>query len=429
MSILFFFATLYTSYAAVLLSLILVSLHRSGQPGWSEPKSYYLDGKSKDMISASDITLTDATIDFLNGQTIMEFTAPFKDLGVEDPLGENPMGISLHGSSLLIWAHGADGENTLQHHGPNNKKTYTVVNLASNSEAEQAKMMTLNGTITKSKSAWLAHGIMAFLAWGIAAPLAIAAAVLRDVDGTVFWDTVQSVSSRMFRRFGKDTSINQPSAPLRKRFNELLSKWWFYIHVGSNTINYFFTVIVFSVAVATIKKEGSPKWYHAHSKMGLTLFLLATFQLAGGYLRPSKELIAPPTNAAENETDDDEPSMTGSMAMKSQIRQAWELAHNVLGLALFLFGVWQMYEGIELYHMRYGNSSFIGVVIFYCMWMGSWTALIVGASVYKWMYQNGVSTSGVEDEVKETEVPEIKDAAQSKENAEESVNGTPGEMI
>mgnify|MGYP000582989964 CR=1 FL=1 len=117
------------------------------------------------------------------------------------------------------------------------------------------------------------------------------------------------------------------------------------------------------------------------------------------------------------------------MAMKSQKRQAWELAHNVLGLALFLFGVWQMYEGIELYHMRYGNSSFIGVAIFYCMWMGSWTALIVGASVYKWMYQNGVSTSGVEDEVKETEVPEIKDAAQSKKNAEESVNGTPGEMI
>jgi len=68
------------------------------------------------------------------------------------------------------------------------------------------------------------------------------------------------------------------------------------------------------------------------------------------------------------------------------LRQAWELLHNILGIALFVFGVWQMYEGMELYHQRYDNASFATAVVFYFLWMAFWLCIIVGAIVYKWFF-------------------------------------------
>jgi hypothetical protein len=99
--------------------------------------------------------------------------------------------------------------------------------------------------------------------------------------------------------------------------------------------------------------------------MGLAIFLLATFQVAGGVFRPSKEVES----------------------FKTKQRQIWELAHNILGLMLFLFGVWQMYGGMVLYKSRYDNSNFIALAFFYILWMGMWTALIAGVTVFKWKSQ------------------------------------------
>jgi len=41
------------------------------------------------------------------------------------------------------------------------------------------------------------------------------------------------------------------------------------------------------------------------------------------------------------------------LPMKSAAQQAWELMNKSLGLSLFSFGMWQMHEGLVLYHERY----------------------------------------------------------------------------
>lgn len=204
----------------------------SGEPDLSEPKSYYLNGKSQSAITRSDIVLEDATIDFIDDKTIMEFTTTFESLGVESPIDTEPAGISLSDTSSFIWSHGKDGQNELGYHG-SNKAVYGLNDLSKGSSSE-AKLgtMAMSSNVVDSKSKWLAHGILAFISWGVCAPVAIVSAIFRD-------------------------------------FNKYASNFWFHIHLGCNSLNYFFTVVVFSLGVSTIKKEGYTHWYHAHNKVSL----------------------------------------------------------------------------------------------------------------------------------------------------------------
>ena len=126
--------------------------------------------------------------------------------------------------------------------------------------------------------------------------------------------------------------------------------------------------------------------------MGLAILLLATFQVIGGVLRPK----------------------TGDIANKSKTRHYWEFAHGVFGLSIFLFGVWQMYAGIILYISRYDASKSTPVLISYIIWMGLWTGLIVGGSIYKLVYRKKSST--VEDAVIENENNIITESENAPEN-------------
>ena len=136
------------------------------------------------------------------------------------------------------------------------------MSLSSSSE-ESFDSMTLQGQMNSTKSRWLAHGIMAFLAFGVFAPLAITTAILRDCY----------VPAR------------------RKNFMSKFTNRWLYVHVVLNTLTYFFTLVIFSVAVSTINIEKDSHWEHPHSKMGLAIFIIASFQILGGYLRPSNEPV------------------------------------------------------------------------------------------------------------------------------------------
>ena len=207
----------------------------------SEPKAYYLNGKDQSLITKSDIVLEDATIDFINGQTVMEFTTTFQSLGIGSPIDEEPSGISLSGTSSFTWAHGNDGQNELAYHG-SNKAVYVLDGLLTGAANEaEATKISMSENITPYKSKWIVHGILAFISWGICAPVAITSAIYRD--------------------FG----------------NKYLSKWWFYVHVGCNSINYFFTFVVFVLAVSTIKKEGSLHWGHDHNKVSHCSCVLIKF--------------------------------------------------------------------------------------------------------------------------------------------------------
>ena len=350
----------------------------------------------------------------------MEFTTSFENFGVESPMETEPMGIDLTEETTFIWAHGDDGQNVLTYHG-SNRHSYTRFNLAShpigNDKEEvpwysQGSSSSHEQHSSHNKSAWVAHGVIAFIAWGICAPFAIASAILRDIDGATAWKGLEMAFSKVLQlicRIKKDNdAVSSTTAEpgTARDFVEksmgLFSYWWFYIHVGCNSLNYLFTLIVFIIAVSTTSKENKAgegeHWEHKHSKMGLAMFLFITFQVMGGYFRPSK--VYKSTNASENETNNENEEANNTTVAKSvfsptmpnkqQLRSAWEIIHNLLGVTLFVCGVWQMNAGMHLYHERYSSHTHVIsllVTAFYVTWMGSWTVIIVGGSVFKWIYR------------------------------------------
>ncbi len=378
-----------------------------GQPGISDPATFYLGGKSPDLVRRTEVHVGESSIDFIGGRTVMDFTIAFGDWR-----GDENMGILLNGPASFIWAHGRDGESELKYHGPDNKSTFTVTNLldsqsidadssSSSSEENGHSSQSMSRTTKSTKSAWIAHGIMAFLAFGLFVPTAISSALLRNCTLPPF------CGPRM--------------EDIRKK---VLTKYWLYVHMIFNTTAAAFTVIVFSVAVSNTNREGSAHWDCAHSKMGLAMFILVLCQVFGGYFRPSAKAISGGSSNAKvddelamNEDDRGEDGVDNNgvnreesnnneekeneveeevqvFPSKSVARQTWELFHNILGIAVFFFGVWQMFEGIELYHDRYGNASFPTVVILYLMWMALWICIIGGAIVNKWFFMKPVAASG-----------------------------------
>ncbi len=326
-----------------------------GRPSEEEPTVYELEGKMKMRVRpVTGFNLEAASIkyDNENAQTIMEFTTPFNTFGVTEEDDEYRVGISLNSPTYFIYAHGNEGNIELDYHGGNNKGSRTLENLinpeaaslATDNEATASAMTIIS--IKSAKNAWMAHGILAFLAWGVCAPMAISAAVLRDLD----WD--------------------------RLPFKNFLSKFWLYAHAGLNSLNYIFTVAAFSVAVKTMSTEGHDHFDHAHPKMGLSIFILVSFQVLGGLLRPSK-------NA------------------KSTLRKTWENVHHLLGVALFCMGVYQLYSGLSMYRGRYGEvNSVLYVVLGTFVFL--WAIIILGGSLYKLvLYLRGGGKEKIAEPTKE----------------------------
>lgn len=398
---------------------------RSGQPQSSEPKLYRIFGKNVNLIEPSqNQPLAEATVDFISGKTYMEFTISFEDFGVQSPLGTEPSGLSLTGISNFIWAHGTDGQPNLAYHG-SNRHAFGKFNLSGRAATNAEEMdATVGSNAMKMeeeehesahKRAWAAHGIMAFLAWGICAPIAIASAVLRDIDGNTVWKGLQTILGKGLTLLGK----RETATPIEESGSTsnigMLSYWWLYIHMGCNTINYIFTFIVFLVAVSTTSKEvmgeNGSHFHHPHSKMGLAMFLLATFQITSGYFRPTTVTKPDSTpdseksdghdeseNSISNEIDNTTSSNGGKKSIfaptamdQAQLRRYWEILHNILGVSLFLCGVWQMWRGMHLFHRRYYQSvaSLGSTVIytFFVIWMLLWSLIIVGGSAFKWIHR------------------------------------------
>ena len=184
-----------------------VSLH-SGIPG-ETPLKYNLGGKSTTDVQPmpdEQQTLTDATIQVTDGQTIMEFTKIMAETNeIEITTGDNN----------FLWAYGSS--RNLGYHA---SRESFVQNLSTGAAAV---------TVAPNKSAWLAHGVMAFLAWGMLSPFAVEASLFRKYFGT----------------------------PL-----------WFNLHRGFNGLGYALTVAAFAVAVAYYNKEGGTHFSGGHQKMG-----------------------------------------------------------------------------------------------------------------------------------------------------------------
>ena len=170
-------------------------------------------------------TLTDASVEFTNGQTIMKFTKIMKEPDeIEITTGDNN----------FLWAHGSS--TTLAYHSA---RAPFVLNLSSGISEE---------TAIPNKGKWLAHGIIAFFSWAVFVPFAVQSALLRPLF---------------------------PEGPI-----------WFHLHRAFNTFALVLFIVLFAIAVATSSEEGGGHFTNSHEKMGLAMFIMAIAQVVGGALRP-----------------------------------------------------------------------------------------------------------------------------------------------
>ena len=170
-------------------------------------------------------TLTDASVEVNDGQTIMKFTKVMKEAGeIEITPREN----------IFLWAYGSS--DVLGYHLGRSRFDLNL----SSGFVEEVKVPNM--------SAWLTHGILAFSAWGVLVPLAVNSALFRDL---------------------------LPKGPL-----------WFNLHRAFNTAAFALFVALFSIAVSYTMKEGMGHFSNDHQMLGLAMFILTTFQVMGGVFRP-----------------------------------------------------------------------------------------------------------------------------------------------
>jgi hypothetical protein len=248
----------------------------------------------------SDQTLTDATIEVNDGQTIMKFTKILKESGEIE--------ITPTGNNIFLWAYGSS-EVLGYHDGRSNFE----LNLSSGFTEE---------VTVPNMSAWLAHGILAFVAWGVLVPSAVNSSLFRD---------------------------------LLPR-----GKLWFDLHRAFNTTAFALFVALFSIAVSCTKKEGTDHFDDEHQQMGLAMFILTTLQVLGGMFRPHLPI-------------------PGSGEKKTNVRRSWEGGHRLIGVALLACGFWQMYDGIEIFSKKFEVDESIEerICIAYLVWIGITIATIV----------------------------------------------------
>ena len=264
----------------------------------------------------SDQTLIDASIEVNDGQTIMKFTKIMKESG---EIEITPRG------NIFLWAYGSS--EVLGYH---NERSIFDLNLSSGfTEVVKARNM----------SAWLAHGILAFLAWGVLVPSAVNSSLFRDL---------------------------LPKGTL-----------WFSLHRAFNITAFALFVALFSIAVSYTTKEGIDHFDDEHQQMGLAMFVLTTFQVLGGIFRP--HLPNP-----------------GSDEKKTNVRRSWESGHRLIGAALLACGFWQMYDGIEVFSKKFEVDENIEdkVCIAYWVWIGIATATIVLGIWYSTVRKGNLNDPG-----------------------------------
>ncbi|KAL7524891.1 hypothetical protein ACHAXR_000760, partial [Thalassiosira sp. AJA248-18] len=278
-----------------------------GIPGEGTVLKYNLGSKvvsGVEPMQESQQTLFDTSIEVKDGQTIMKFTKMMKEPGEIELLA---------GDNNFLGAYGSD--TTLSIHS---KRQSVVLNLSSGaSEAVSAP----------NKAAWIAHGVMAFLAWGVLVPFAVQSSILRGL---------------------------LPKGAI-----------WFKLHRAFNATAYALSILIFAIAIATTHKEGGSHFQNSHAKMGLVVVILASIQVLGGAFRP--HLPAPE-----------------SSEVKTNLRKDWEIGHRLLGVLLLACTFWQMGKGIELYSQKYyvseGREGALATV--YWLWIGVMAAIIVVGGGY-----------------------------------------------
>jgi len=242
--------------------------------------------------------------------TILTFTKILNETFVGDPdsggvvPGVVPWDIDLAGSrTTLLGAYGYDNM-FFMHQG----RESFVIDVSAAAAAATATEVDVELVDTRKKFLWQLHGWCAVLAWGVLAPLAIGAALLRS------WFPVQPVGV------------------------------WYTVHTSLNYAVIVLTLLSFLFAVVAIQQEAPPTGptYHfapqfPHRCIGFVVFVLVLGQGLNGHFRPAAAPPPPPSKAGP-------PSTT-----KARIRTVWELSHRSLGMVLLGLSWYQIDSGIHLY--------------------------------------------------------------------------------
>jgi hypothetical protein len=273
----------------------------SGIPG-GVPLKYDLSSKSVEGIVQmpdSAQTLTDASVEVIDGQTVMKFTKIMKEADEKEITTD---------ANVFLWAHGTS--DALGYHPG---RSSFDLNLSSGSATEVS---------IPDMSAWLAHGIMAFLAWGVLVPFAVNSSLFRDL------------------------------LPTRLP--------WFNLHRAFNSTAFALLVACFSVAVSYTAKEGAGHFKNSHQRMGLFMTTATVLQVLGGVFRPKLPI---PDSGEE----------------RTMFRKVWERKHSLFGAALLACGFWEMNEGIQLFSIKYSVSENTEskVCIAYWVWIGIISATVI----------------------------------------------------
>ncbi|CAB9505014.1 Eukaryotic cytochrome b561 [Seminavis robusta] len=183
-------------------------------------------------------------------------------------------------------------------------------------EGQLASNVTAAGAVSiefdDKKRFFKVHGIMAAIAWGLLAPLAIANSMCRHLI---------------------------PKQGL-----------WFEAHRGFNIMVFVLTVIAFAVVVKALEDTSGGNADHfkpregalgKHHTIGLVVFILVIVQCIGGMMRP--HLPSPGEKP-------------------SAIRVMWEFGHKGCGISLLAMGWYQCHSGLVLYARRFTNEEdYVGV--------------------------------------------------------------------
>jgi len=233
--------------------------------------------------------------------------------------------------------------------------TTTTSSVASSSgqlSSSSSNSIVFQDTTHPYRKLWMAHGIVLVVAWGVCAPLAIGASLLRNLIG---------------KYLGK---------PLN----------WYSLHYYGNMAAILLTLLGFSMAVVATQLEGKNKHFSlagsdandSHHKVGLAIVILVVLQGAAGYFRPglpkpvekavSKSLEgmdveanqerqtsataeSAPSKSASSNTPPPPPETAAAAPQpnnnKSMLRLSWEWSHRLLGMALLGMAWYNCHTGIQ----------------------------------------------------------------------------------
>eukprot|EP00545_Synedropsis_sp_CCMP1620_P011349 CAMPEP_0119012874 /NCGR_PEP_ID=MMETSP1176-20130426/7671_1 /TAXON_ID=265551 /ORGANISM="Synedropsis recta cf, Strain CCMP1620" /LENGTH=628 /DNA_ID=CAMNT_0006965909 /DNA_START=166 /DNA_END=2052 /DNA_ORIENTATION=+ len=284
-----------------------------GKPEEGTTTKYLLSDKTEAGIEAIKDTasLKSATIEQDGGVTTLKFENSL------DVSGDTHT-ITSTGLNTFIYAAGKD--NMFSYHA--HRGSFRI------------DLATCEGGAGKSHmGAFAAHGTIATLAWAIASPFAV----------TVAW------------------------------FRTLVPSSWIYIHVFSNVMTFFFTLIAVIVAISAMSVQTDTSHFnHPHHWVGLVLLVGVTFQVMNGFLRPPVEK-RDPYSASHYDMDN------GWLKLPRSPREVWHFSHRVTGISMLGMGIYQIQSGLSLFAANYNVTSiapwfwaYVGIFVFCLVSLKFW---------------------------------------------------------